>query len=187
MPQIVRDGPGGCPPAAWRWTDASADDSHAWPRSPRRPAFPGQRRAQACRWWGGDGTRISAVGLCRVWSLRVKQPWWSVWGGASLVPALRPIALRHRAPNMYIPDRPRRRRGFFRLAGGGTGAAGPSARLRDTPVRSVSLPEAAAVIVTLVPLGEWLELRARHCTRRGLRALLSWRQDRAARAGRRRE
>ena len=175
-PQIVRDGPGSCPLCGMALEPMlpSADDSHAV----------AEIAAVRRHFLVSAALSLPVVGVAMAphlggWHVPAWSPWLQlalsavvvVWGGASLFLRFSQ-SLRHRAPNMYT------------LIGLGVGVAFgyslvaalvPQAfppAFRDTHGQVGLYFEAAAVIVTLVLLGEWLELRARHRTGAALRALL---------------
>ncbi len=175
-PQIVRDAPGACPICgmALEPMQPSTDDSHA------------QAEIAAVRnklWISAALTLpvfLVAMGphLFR-WHTPVWTAWLEfvlgsivvLWGGASFFQRFW-TSLRNLSPNMYT------------LIGLGVGVSwvdsviallAPSlfpAAFRDAHGQVGLYFEAAAVIVTLVLLGEWLELRARNRTSDAVRALL---------------
>jgi Cu+-exporting ATPase len=175
-PQIVRDGPGACPICgmALEPMAPSADDSHA------------QAEIAAVRrklWISVALTTpvflVAMVPHMTGWHAPAWTAWLEfvlgsivvLWAGASFFQRFW-ASLRNRSPNMYT------------LIGLGVGVSwvysvialfAPSifpAAFHDAHGRVGLYFEAAAVIITLVLLGEWLELRARNRTSDAVRALL---------------
>ncbi len=175
-PEIVRDGPGTCPICGMALEPMmpGADDSHA------RAEIASVRN----RFWISAAFALPVMLVAMIpHLLGLHPPAWGkwaelalatvvvVWGGAPLFRRF-VDSLRMRSPNMYT------------LIGLGVGVAYgysvvatlaphifPDA-FRDAHGQVGLYFEAAAVIVALVLLGEWLELRARHRTGAALRALL---------------
>ncbi len=175
-PQIVRDAPGNCPICGMTLEPMvpSADDSHA------------QAEVAAVRrtlWISAALTVPVFLVAMGPHLLGWHAPAWTawlefvlgsivvLWGGASFFRRFW-TSLRNLSPNMYT------------LIGMGVGVSwiysvialfAPSvfpAAFRDAHGQVGLYFEAAAVIVTLVLLGEWLELRARNRTSDAVRALL---------------
>ena len=175
-PQIVRDVPGACPICGMALEPMlpSTDDSHALAEiaAVRRklwisivltvPVFAVAMGPHSFGWHAPAWT---------AWLEFVLGSIVVLWGGASFFQRFW-TSLRNRSPNMYT------------LIGLGVGVAwgdsviallAPSlfpAAFRDAHGMVGRYFEAAAVIVTLVLLGEWLELRARNQTSDAVRALL---------------
>lgn len=175
-PEIVRDGPGNCPICGMALEPMmpSADDSHA------RAEIAAINR----RFWISAAFALPVMLIAMIPHFSTLQaPAWGkwvelalssvvvLWGGAVLFQRFFD-SLRARSPNMYT------------LIGLGVGVAwiysvvatlAPQifpAAFRDAQGQVGLYFEAAAMIVALVLLGEWLELRARHRTGAALRMLL---------------
>ncbi|MCX7556774.1 copper-translocating P-type ATPase [Xanthomonadaceae bacterium JHOS43] len=175
-PEIVRDGPASCPICGMALEPMlpSADDGHA------KAEIASVRN----RFWISATFALPVMLVAMVpHVLGTHPPAWGKWIEFALstvvvmwgaAPLFRRFAdsLRARNPNMYT------------LIGLGVGVAygysvvatlAPQlfpAAFRDAHGQVGLYFEAAAVIVALVLLGEWLELRARHRTGAALRALL---------------
>ncbi len=175
-PQIRQNGPGACPICgmALEPEHPSADDSGA----KEEIAKVGHK------FWTAAALSLPVLVLAMgphmgLWSTPAWSPWAEfvlasivvLWAGASFFQRFWQ-SLRNRSPNMYT------------LIGLGVGVAYlysvvallapgifPDA-FRDMHGRIGLYFEPAAVIVALVLLGEWLELRARHRTSDAVRALL---------------
>ncbi len=175
-PQIRQPGPGSCPLCgmALEPEQPSADDSGA----------KAEIAAVGRRFWTAAGLSLPVLVLAMgphmgLWPAPAWSPWAEfvlasivvLWAGAGFFQRFWQ-SLRNRSPNMYT------------LIGLGVGVAYlysvvallapgmfPDA-FRDAHGRIGLYFEPAAVIVALVLLGEWLELRARHRTSDAVRALL---------------
>ncbi len=175
-PEVITPGPANCPKCGMALEPMlpSADDSHAR----------AEISAVSRRFWISAAFAVPVMLVAMIPHFSgIHPPAWGkwlelllssvvvLWGGAPLF--VRFVdSLRARSPNMYT------------LIGLGVGVAwlyslvatlfpqAFPAEFRDAHGQVGLYFEAAAMIVALVLLGEWLELRARHRTGAALRALL---------------
>ncbi len=175
-PQIRQEGPGACPICGMALEPElpSADDSEA----------KAEIASMGRKFWVSVALALPVVILAMAphlgfWTAPAWSPWAEfaltsvvvLWGGSTFFQRFW-LSLRNRSPNMYT------------LIGLGVGVAyGYSVvallvpgifppAFRGMHGRISLYFEPAAVIIALVLLGEWLELRARHRTSDAVRALL---------------
>ena len=175
-PEVITDGPANCPKCGMALEPMmpSADDSHAR----------AEISAVSRRFWISAALALPVMLIAMIPHFSgLQAPAWGkwielalssvvvIWAGAPLFVRFAD-SLRARSPNMYT------------LIGLGVGVAWSYSVIatlapqwfppafRDANGQVGLYFEAAAMIVALVMLGEWLELRARHRTGSALRALL---------------